>query len=191
MVDYLCVYVHDKCLLYFLVRFFYIWVRVQPQVHSLFWLLPTLPFDPQHSLFLLLLLIPIGNRCLLLQLIAVALSNCPICGHISSVFLSIAVEFSHHLLITYILTQLSRVAMSFVLGPAILQESGFICWVNFLSCCLLMMSFLGDPNKNVQEVMCDAVDRSKSNSCLLGEMSDFIWCLMILLWLSILLTGLC
>lgn len=65
-------------------------------------------------------------------------------------------------------------AASFVLGPAIVQESGFIPWVNFLSCCLLMMTFLGDSDENVQEVMCDVVDRSKPNSCLLGEMSGFI-----------------
>lgn len=82
-------------------------------------------------------------------------------------------------------------AASFVSGPAILQESGFIPWVNFLSCCLLTMVFLGDPDENVQEVMCDVVDSSKSNSRSLGEMSDFIWCLMLLLWLNNPPTGSC
>lgn len=118
-------------------------------------------------------------------------SNCAICGHISSVFLLNCCGVQLSSLDHIHVIELSWVAVSFVLGPAILQESGFIPWVNFLSCCLLMMAFLGDPDENVQEVMCDVVDRSKSNSCLLEEMSDFIWCLMVLLWLSIPLTGLC
>lgn len=43
----------------------------------------------------------------------------------------------------------------FVPGLAALQGSVLIPWVNFLSSCSLLMWFLGDPNENVQEVVCD------------------------------------
>lgn len=53
-------------------------------------------------------------------------------------------------------------------GTSTHQQSDFVPKVHFLCCYLLLMWFLGDPNENVQEVVCDVADSFKSGSCLLG-----------------------
>lgn len=96
-----------------------------------------------------------------------ASSNCCVCGHIPLVFhptLPQGSAFSQ----THTQTKLSWVAVSFVSRPATLQESDLIPWVIFLSCCLLLMWFLGDPNENVWEVVSDVADIFRSCGCLLG-----------------------
>lgn len=118
-------------------------------------------------------------------------SNFAVCGHITLVshltlLQGSAILSQPH---TYSRAQLS--AASLISGP--LHTSSLIWFLGyiFLSWYLLLMWFLGDPNENVQEVVCDVADSFKPNSCFLGYMPDFIWCLMVLLWFSIPLTGLC
>lgn len=163
-----------RCFLYFLVRLLYIWGRLLPQAQRLFsahcqsctetslisdprlffafafdfnW--EWMPFDSAHPVASFLLIVVFVVTSLWFSIL-----------HCHRVQLS-SLNHRH-------ITKLSWVVVSFVSRPATLQESDLIPWVIFLSCCLLLMWFLGDPNENVWEVVSDVADSFRFNSCLLG-----------------------